>query len=47
VVHDFYNKTAKPFSWKYTAGDLKDLLRRISDHEKQDTVHQSGLVMAA
>ena len=44
---DRYNKTAKPFSWKYTAGDLKDLLRRISDHEKQDTVHQSGLVMAA
>jgi len=44
---DRYNKTAKPFSWKYTAGDLKDLLRHISDHEKQDTVHQSGLVMAA
>ena len=44
---DRYNKTAKPFSWKYTAGDLKDLLRRISNHEKQDTVHQSGLVMAA
>ena len=44
---DRYNKTAKPFSWKYTAGDLKDLLRRISDHENQDTVHQSGLVMAA
>jgi transposase len=44
---DRYNKTAKPFSWKYTAGDLKDLLRRISDHEKQDTLHQSGLVMAA
>jgi transposase len=44
---DRYNKTAKPFSWKYTAGDLTDLLRRISDHEKQDTVHQSGLVMAA
>ena len=44
---DRYNKTAKPFSWKYTAGDLKDLLRRISDHEKQDTVHQSGLAMAA
>ena len=44
---DRYNQTAKPFSWKYTAGDLKDLLRRISDHEKQDTVQQSELVMAA
>jgi len=44
---DRYNQTAKPFSWKYTASDLKDLLRRISDHEKQDTVHQSGLAMAA
>ena len=44
---DRYNKTAKPFSWKYTADDLKDLLRRISQHEKQDTVQQSGLVTAA
>jgi hypothetical protein len=23
-----YNQTAKPFNWKYTAGDLKDLLRK-------------------
>jgi transposase len=44
---DRYNQTAKPFSWKYTADDLKDLLRRISEHENQDTVQQSGLVMAA
>ncbi len=44
---DRYNKTAKPFSWKYTADDLKDLLRRISEHEKHDTVQQSGLVTAA
>jgi hypothetical protein len=34
---DRYNQTAKPFNWKYTADDLKNLLRRISEHEKQDT----------
>jgi len=44
---DRYNQTAKPFSWKYTADDLKDLLRRISEHEKQDTTYQSGLTAAA
>ena len=44
---DRYNQTAKPFSWKYTAGDLADLLRRISEHEEQDTAQQSGLAMAA
>ena len=42
-----YNRTARPFSWKYTADDLKDLLRRVSEHEKQDTNQQSGLAMAA
>ncbi len=42
-----YNRTAGPFSWKYTANDLRDLLRRISEHEKQDTMHQSGQAMAA
>jgi transposase len=44
---DRYNRTAEPFSWKYTADDLKDLLRRISEHEKQDAVEQSGLATAA
>jgi transposase len=44
---DRYNRTAEPFSWKYTADDLKDLLRRISEHEKQDAMEQSGLTMAA
>jgi transposase len=44
---DRYNRTAEPFSWKYTADDLKDLLRRISEHEKQDAIEQSGLTMAA
>jgi transposase len=42
-----YNRTAGPFSWKYTANDLRDLLRRISEHEKQDATHQSGQAMAA
>jgi transposase len=42
-----YNRTARPFSWKYTADDLKDLLRRITEHEKQDTARQTRLTMAA
>ncbi len=42
-----YNQTARPFSWKYTADDLAGLIRRISEHEEQDTMHQSGLAMAA
>jgi hypothetical protein len=42
-----YNRAAKPFNWKYTADDLKDLLRRIAEHEKQDAGQQTGLVMAA
>jgi transposase len=44
---DRYNQTARPFSWKYTADDLKDLLRRISEHEKQGTTHQTALTTAA
>jgi len=44
---DRYNRTARPFSWKYTANDLRDLLRRISEHEKQDAMQQSGLAIAA
>jgi len=42
-----YNQTAKPFSWKYTADDLKDLLRRIREHEKQDTRQRTDFVEAA
>jgi transposase len=42
-----YNQTAKPFSWKYTADDLKDLLRRIREHEKQDTRRQTDFAEAA
>jgi transposase len=44
---DRYNRTARPFSWKYTAADLKDLLRRITEHEKRDTMQQTGLAIAA
>jgi transposase len=42
-----HNQTAGPFSWKYTAADLTDLLRRISEHEKQDSARQSDLAEAA
>jgi transposase len=42
-----YNQAAGPFSWKYTAGDLADLIRRISEYEKQDTTQRSGLATAA
>ena len=44
---DRYNQTARPFSWNYTAADLTDLLRRISEHEKQDTRRQTDLTEAA
>ena len=42
-----YNHTAEPFNWKYTADDLKGLLRRISEHEKQDSMRQPDLAQAA
>jgi transposase len=42
-----YNRTAKPFNWKYTADNLRDLLDRISEHEKQDAMPQSVLTTAA
>ena len=29
-----YNRTARPFNWKFTAGDLTELLRRISQREQ-------------
>ena len=32
---DRYNQTARPFSWKFTASDLHDLMDRISRHEQQ------------
>ena len=33
---DRYNQTAKPFSWKYTAANLADLLAQISERQQAD-----------
>ena len=30
---DRYNQTARPFSWKFTASDLHDLMDRISNQQ--------------
>jgi transposase len=30
-----YNRTARPFNWKFTAADLRELLTRIGKHEPQ------------
>jgi len=35
-----YNATAKPFRWTFTREDLHDLLARISQHERQETVDE-------
>jgi hypothetical protein len=43
---DRYNRTARPFNWKFTASDLHDLLRRISEH-KQPFQSQAALAEAA
>ena len=29
-----YNKTARPFNWKFTAADLAEMLKRISTPEE-------------
>jgi transposase len=42
-----YNQTAKPFNWKFTAADLTDLLRRISEHEQTAATHKTDLATAA
>jgi transposase len=31
-----YNETARPFKWKFTPADLKDLLARIEQHEQKE-----------
>jgi hypothetical protein len=41
-----YNQTARPFSWKFTASDLHDLMNRISKHNQQDP-HDEPLPQAA
>jgi len=43
---DRYDCTARPFNWKFTASDLRDLLRRISEHE-QPVQSQATLAEAA
>ena len=43
---DRYNRTARPFNWKFTASDLTDLLHRISEHE-QPVQSQAALTEAA
>jgi hypothetical protein len=44
---DRYNQTARPFSWKFTASDLHDLMDRISRHEQQDNPQDKPLPEAA
>ena len=44
---DRYNQTARPFSWKFTASDLRDLMDRISRHEQQDNPQDKPLPEAA
>ena len=44
---DRYNRTAKPFNWKFTAADLADLLHRISEHETAAATRQADLAAAA
>jgi len=44
---DRYNQTARPFSWKFTASDLHDLMNRISRHEQQDDPQGQPLPQAA
>jgi transposase len=44
---DRYNLTARPFSWKFTASDLHDLMDRISRHERQDDPQNESLPKAA
>jgi len=42
-----YNQTARPFSWKFTAADLHDLMDRISRHEQQEALQDEPLPQAA
>jgi len=44
---DRYNRTARPFNWKYTAADLTDLLRRIGEHQQPGPARQTDLATAA
>jgi len=44
---DRYNQTARPFSWKFTASDLHDLMDRISRHEQKHDPQNEPLPEAA
>ena len=50
ALHAFvnrYNRTARPFNWKFTADDLTALLRRISQREQSAVGQQATLSQAA
>lgn len=36
-----YNATARPFKWKFTTGDLADLLARLARHQPAPTGHDA------
>jgi hypothetical protein len=42
-----YNRTARPFNWKFSADDLTALLRRISQREQAAASQQATLPKAA
>jgi transposase len=42
-----YNRTARPFNWKFTADDLTALLHRISQREQTATSPQADVLQAA
>jgi hypothetical protein len=42
-----YKRTARPFSWKFTADDLTALLRRTSQREQSAAGQQATLPHAA
>ena len=42
-----YNRTARPFNWKFTADDLTAPLRRISQREQSAADQQATLSQAA
>ncbi len=44
---DRYNRTARPFNWKFTAADLTSLLCHISQHEHSAAPYQANLATAA
>ena len=50
ALHAFvnrYNRTARPFNWKFSADDLTALLRRISQREQAAASQQATLPKAA